>query len=218
MRARAVVAASFAFFFASGLLGVSGCGDADPADPPAASGGAGGGGSAGGGAGSVGTPDTSGVVYVAGATDEALESVVGVAASVDDAKAPILAVPGSDGEVFTQLSAPTFAWSAAVALREPAPLRKWVEFVSPRQAFAHGDPNTGLVYYAEFSDAKGAPLLRVFTTKTTYTPDAAHWAKLVTAGGQLSLRVIGARVENNKLVPGGGPFVASSARTFSIAP
>lgn len=220
MRSRALFAASFAFALASGVLGIGGCGDDDPKTPAAASGGASGTGGSGAGAsaGSVGEPDISGVVYVAGATDEALESVVGVQATVDDAKAPLVSQPAANGEALTQLTAPTFAWSAALAKNEVSPLRRVLSFATLREAQAHGDPNTGLVYYAEFSDDKGAPLLRVFTTKTTYTPDATDWAKLVVAGGAISLRVTGARVENNDLVAGGGPFVASAPRTFSIAP
>lgn len=219
MRSRPLLAASFAFLVASGALGVGGCSE-DDAPAQAATGGAAGAGASGSGAsgGATGQPDISGVVYVAGATDEALESVVGVAATVDDAKAPVVSTPAANGDVLVQATPPTFAWSAALALRDTSPLRRVLSFASLREAHAHGDPNTGLVYYVEFFDAKNAPLLRVFTTKATYTPDATDWAKLVNAGGQISLRVTGARVENNDLVAGGGPFVASAPRTFSIAP
>ncbi len=221
MRPTSLLAASFAFALASGVLGV-GCSDDDPA-APAASGGAGGaaagaGGTNGANAGAAAKPDISGVVYAEGATDEALESVVGVQPTVGDSKAPLVSLPAANGEAISQLAPPTFAWSAAIALREVGPLRRALALASLRQAHAHGDPNTGLVYYLEFSDSNGAPLLRVFTTKTTYTPDATAWAKLVVAGGAISLRVTGARVENNDLVAGGGPFVASAPRTFSIAP
>ncbi len=220
MRSRALFAASFAFVLASGVLGIGGCGEDDAKAPAAASGGASGAGGdgSGGSGGATGEPDISGVVYVAGATDEALESVVGVQATVDDAKAPVVSAPATNGEALTQLNPPTFAWSAAVASREVSPLRRALSWASLREAHAHGDPNTGLVYYLEFFDSKNAPLLRVFTTKTTYTPDATDWSKLVIAGGQISLRITGARVENNDLVAGGGPFVASAPRTFSIAP
>ena len=223
MRFRAFFAASFAFALASGTLGATGCGEDDPATP-AASGVSGGSvsGSGGSSAGASGTPDISGVVYEEEATDEALESVIGVQATVDDAKAPLVSHPAANGEAIHPITPATFSWSAALAKRDTSragsPLRHILDLVSIREAHAHGEPNNGLVYFLQFLDSNGAPLLRVFTTKTTYTPSATDWAKLVVAGGKISLRVTGARVENNDLVAGGGPFVATAPRTFSIAP
>lgn len=51
-------------------------------------------------------------------------------------------------------------------------------------------------------EASGQRLVRVFTTKTSYAPDAATWDKIRTAKQPIRVRVIGASYDNNSLVQG----------------
>jgi hypothetical protein len=216
MRSHSLLVASFAFLTASGVLGsLAGCGD-DAATPAANVGGAAG-------SSSTAEPNLDNVVYEGGATDEALVSVLGVAATVDEAKAPAFSEPAADGQTYAAATPPTFAWAALVASARPAPTFPDVpnaleRLVTIRSAHAHGTANSGPVYLLDFTNAKGETLFRVFTTATTYTPSAAAWAKLTETGGALSLKLTAARVEDNDLVASGGPFVRAAGRTFSITP
>ena len=60
-----------------------------------------------------------------------------------------------------------------------------------------------LIFSAPSSDAA---LLRVFTSLTSYTPDADAWQKLVAAGSQsITLSVTSGTFENDQLTSDGGP-------------
>jgi hypothetical protein len=218
-----LVAASFSFVLFSGLCGVvgtiGGCSDDDSTPAAAANGGSGG-------SSSVDEPaDLDGVIYESEATDEALESVLGVAAIVDDTKAPAISAPAADGEALPAATPATFTWAALTAARSGttggasrlAGFDEALSLFTVRAASAHGEPNDGPVYYLEIAGETGDPLARVFTTATSYTPSADVWAAIVAKGGTLSLKLVAARVENNELVAGGGPFTATKARTFTIA-
>lgn len=227
------VAATLSFSLFSGLFGVVGtlgaC-SSDDDNAPAASGGTGG---SGGSAGSSSEPvDLDGVVYEAEATDEALEAVLGVAAIVDDAKAPAITAPAADGEALSAASPATFTWAALTASRLDVRaargqrlaalelglgLEQALSLLTIKKAEAHGEPNNGPVYYLEIAGESGGPIAQVFTTATSYTPSADVWAAMVAKGGTLSLKLVAARVENNELAAGGGPFTATKARTFTIA-
>lgn len=65
----------------------------------------------------------------------------------------------------------------------------------------------GQVYLLIFSaPSSEAPLLRVFTSLKSYTPDADGWAKLVAAGAQtITLSVTSGTFENDALTNDGGP-------------
>lgn len=165
-------------------------------------------------------PDLADVVYQFGATDEGLRVVVGTPPVVDDARSPSIAEPGIDDQAYAVVTPPTFTWSA-VAVASPT-LRQEVwdaldEGLGVRSASAHGDPHSGNVYFVTFAAPNG-PLLRVFTTRSSYAPTADEWSRIAAGGAAVSLRVVGAVLENNALVKGGGPFGSSSARRFSVRP
>jgi hypothetical protein len=216
-----LLAASFSFLLFSGLFGVVGalgaCSDDDSTPAATENGGSGGA--------SAKPIDLEEVVYESEATDEALESVLGVAAIVDDAKAPAFSEPSADGQALPASTPPTFAWGQLTASRTVVPsfggshlaFDKTLSLFAIKEASAHGEPNNGPVYFLEIAGETGDPVVRVFTTVTTYTPSTEVWAAIVAKGGTLSLKLVAARVENNELVAGGGPFTASKTRTFTIA-
>jgi len=55
------------------------------------------------------------------------------------------------------------------------------------------------------------PVLRVFTTLMSYTPDATNWAKLVSADSEtFTLNVTSATFENDQLTSDGGPHTGQT--------
>ena len=96
------------------------------------------------------------------------------------------------------------------------------------EAFAwHADPTTppnpsdtllptkqnGQTFFLVFSVPENAKLLRVFTSLTTYTPDAATWQKLVSASQPITLSITSGTFENDMLTPDGGPH---SGQTLNL--
>lgn len=168
----------------------------------------------------IAPPDETGVIYLSGASDEAFRAVAGVAPTVDATAAPVLSEPGVNGVSYPRATPPVFAWSSLLARSSPPRSR------GPRSlsdalfgsglAHAHGEENNGAIYLVTISAEDGREH-RVFTTATSYTPTADEWAALATLGGTLSIRVVGARVQANKVVAGGGPFVGET-RTFTVEP
>lgn len=99
--------------------------------------------------------------------------------------------------------------------RLTAPLR---DLLGPlRSAHAHGDPYSGTATYLRFSIDAAPTLIEGFTSKTSYTPSAASWEKLTGAGAPITLTLVSAVFEQNRVSQDGGPF-AGSAVTFTIAP
>jgi hypothetical protein len=84
-------------------------------------------------------------------------------------------------------------------------------------AQAHGTPINGRAYFLVFSTAKSEGVLRVFTTRLDYTPDAAAWAKLRAAGGPITATALNAVFENNRVVVGEAPWEGEPV-TFTIQP
>jgi hypothetical protein len=178
--------------------------------------------------------DVSDVLYEGGASDEALIALLSAQPQSVPEQAAVFTSP-ADGATVPADPAPKFAWRigaatgmsprpapcGALALRAPASrcggswLRAALSVVP--SAHAHGTPVNGRAYLVLFSDAKGAPLLRVFTTRLDYTPDAAAWSKLRAVGGPVTVSALNGLFENDRLAPGAAPFEGVPS-TFAIAP
>lgn len=184
-----------------GLI-VSGCGT-DPAAP------------------AITTADVSDVIYEGLGTDEALIVMLAMQAQSKPAQSAVVDTPAAE-MVLPSATAPTFAWHIGEVARGPKQsFPRWAStlrsLVEVREAHAHGAPVNGRGYFLVFSTAGAPKWLRVFTTDLTYTPDAAAWAKLNTAKGPITLTIMNAIFENNRVAQDGGPFMGPSV-SFSIAP
>lgn len=194
----------------SGLMGlpgliVSGCG-LDPAPPPAT------------------TADVADVIYEGLATDEALIVMLAAQAQTDPAQSAVIDTPAAD-MVLPSAKTPTFSWHVGEVARAPRLNvnpndSRWASalhsLLEVREAHAHGAPINGRAYFLVFSTPGAPKFHRVFTTELTYTPDAAAWAKLVSAKGPITLTILNAVFESNRVAQDGGPFMGPS-NSFSIA-
>jgi hypothetical protein len=86
-----------------------------------------------------------------------------------------------------------------------------------RSAFAHGTPLNGTGYFLVLSTDTNDKVLRVFTTDTSYTPDAGAWEAVKKAGGAVHAVVTTGLFDNNKVISGGGPFEGDPL-TFNVTP
>ncbi|HTJ81438.1 MAG TPA: hypothetical protein VL400_06925 [Polyangiaceae bacterium] len=181
------------------------------------------------------------VVYEGESTDEALEALLAATPKQDAAQAATFTWP-SDGDILEPDAVPTFCWvTGATAMRSAAsptrigalepPARS--ERAAPstfdraarlvlepllsgvRPAYAHGDPINGPAYFLVFSTDSNDKLLRVFTTLTDYTPDAAHWDTLKNAGAPITASVLWATFDSNRVATDGGPYEGTPI-TFTI--
>lgn len=160
-----------------------------------------------------------GTLYEGGTNDEAL-AALREASAKDEATGPALTAPAPNAAL-PATPAPTFTWSAgATALRArpstPAPFLAPAPFGAIRAAHAHGAPVNGRAYLLVLAGPTGTELAKVFTTQTSYTPDAATWERVRAGGATFTARVTGASFDNNLLVQSGGP-VRGPATTFSVA-
>ncbi|WP_437670923.1 hypothetical protein [Sorangium sp. So ce131] len=186
-------------------------------------------------------PEIEDVVFEGGATDEALVALLAVAPKTEPSQATVFdapeggaTLPGDAAPELTfhvagaaQGSAPRIAPALRLAAAAPAGrelgagARAWAELAAllgpARAAEAHGTPVNGRAYFLVFSTAEREGLLRVFTTELSYTPDAAAWDKLRSAGGPITANVVNAVFESNRVAPGGGPFEGEPV-TFTITP
>lgn len=97
-------------------------------------------------------------------------------------------------------------------------MRPLQELFGPiRTASAHGDPFNGTGTLLVFSTASDAKLVRVFTGVTTCTPTKEEWDKMAAAGKPITITLISAVFEQDRVVMNGGPF-AGSISTFTVAP
>lgn len=163
------------------------------------------------------TDDT---VYEGGTNDEALVKLDEAKATDDPAGGPVFVVPDANASLVAA-PPPTFSWKASptaarMPTRAPVRIAAPAPFGSVRSAHAHGAPVNGRAYLVAFTGASGAPVLRVFTTTTTYTPNAARWERLRASGASLTATITTASYDNNNIVPDGGPR-KGAPRTFSIA-
>jgi hypothetical protein len=187
------------------------------------------------------------VVLEGTVTDEAydaFDAAFGSGAPKDDAsKAATLDAP-ADGASLPRATAPTFSWHLGAGMSsERAPLpghidQRWsfgpayqsttatgIDWAAPlrlllspvRAAHAHGDPFNGTGTFLVFSTDTTPNLVRVFTSNTTYTPSADAWGKMTSAGKPITLKLVSAIFESNRVAQDGGPF-AGSTTTFTVAP
>lgn len=148
---------------------------------------------------------TSDIVREGMTTDAALDEFLGAvpddwgwAGGVFDSPEP------DDGGLTAEISAATpeaFAWHADATT---AP--------SPSDVLVASKQN-GQTFFLVFGVPGNAKLLRVFTSLTTYTPDAATWQRLVSASQPITLSITSGTFENDMLTPDGGPH---SGQTLSL--
>jgi hypothetical protein len=179
-----------------------------------------------------GQQDITDVIYVGGVTDEALRRLLDVTPKNDPRQAVSVDSPDLNAPVPSG-SAATFQFHlASAAMRAPG-LRgapgaavghspsKWqrsfhelLQLLAPeRIAHAHGAPYNGTAYYLVISDADAKQRLQVFTTDTSFTPEAVDWQNLVQAPQPLKLEIISAFFEENDIPADGGPYLGG---TFSF--
>lgn len=185
------------------------------------------------------------VIYGGAATDEAMVSLgssLDQKPPIEDpARAPVLDTPAA-----TSLPADTivdFTWhfGQAASLRAPLPwapaapapegptlLRLASEARAlvgpladlvgpPRAAHAHGDPLTGTATFLVFSTKSDPKLVRVFTDQTSFTPGQETWDTLAAAGEEITLSLIAADFDANRIADGGDP-VQGTKFTFTLTP
>ncbi len=179
-------------------------------------------------------PSADGVVYLGGATDEALDALIAATPKSDPSKAVAFEEPLKD-EAIPGDTPFTFTWTEASASASLD--RRWRSpgDFSPRDvaappaldralgvllsgtpvAHAHGDPISGPAYYVVFSSSTDPEIVRVFTTNTDYTPEESQWGKLRGATGAITARITWADFESNRVIEGGGPFEGTPV-TFTI--
>lgn len=183
--------------------------------------------------------ELSDVLYEGGATDEALVALDSALDQkdpvADPARAPVLDMPTA--AQLPKSPVPIFTWHSGMGaqlepeqmnLRGPT-LVQWPESKSTlamglselfgpiKAAHAHGDPVTGPATFLVFSTATNAKLVRIFTNQTSYTPAQSVWDKLVAAKAEITLSLIGAEFDNNRIADGGGPFQGTKY-VFTITP
>lgn len=162
------------------------------------------------------------VVYEGDATDEALEALEAVEGPANPSTYAVFDEP-KEGVVLPSSPAPTFKWhlkmpsdagtdSGAFLLRPALPERRALLgpllelFGKERTAEAHGTPLSGLGYLLLFTTEKNNDLLRVFTSKTTYTPGPGAMEILQGVDGPIQAWILTGVFDHNALTADGGPF------------
>ena len=166
------------------------------------------------------------VVYAGAATDEALRDLLAATPVPGSVRAPVLDTPPEiemPGAVVALPAAPTpLTWhDGDLVDARPLPKKSSVhlhlaDLLGVPAAFAHGAALSGKGYWLVVTDAKNARILRLFTTLTSWTPDAVAWQRLQAAGGNLAITVTMGVFDDNKLASDGGPF-ASKTVHFKVA-
>ncbi len=198
-----------------GIYGGASCG-LDPA--------AGGASSSGGGAG--GAAMRADLVFDGDANAEAYAAITAVQGPVNPATYAIFDSP-AEGAVYDKDFVPKLTWhmnaqpgpppdggtDSGAFLLGPAPAvrrassRPWLDlFGGERGAAAAGNPINGLGYLLLFSTAKDSDLLRVFTTKTSYTPGKGALEILRSTGELIQVWILTGVFDGNALTSYGGPF------------
>ncbi len=129
----------------------------------------------------VADPALADVVFEGGATAPALAALLAATPVKDPVKGPTIDSP-PDQSLFRASSVPTFEWHPGTPMT-----------ASPG-------------YFLLFSTTKSPRLLRVFTTKTSYTPDDDAWATLRSAGMWTKLSPFSASFADERMLPSSGPF------------
>jgi hypothetical protein len=155
------------------------------------------------------------VIYVGGTTDEAWISMDEAMEIVDDADAPMLVDPS--GPV-ARTAPVAFTWTpgavAAVPPGRGAFREELAALLTGRaRAQAHGTPYTGAMYRLTI-EVPGGEVVRVLAASTTWTPDAATWARLTGGGSPLSIEIAAAYARLNRVEE--GPFVRATPATVEL--
>ncbi len=145
---------------------------------------------------------------------------------VNDARAPAIVAP-TEAEALPGATPYTFRWTAPTSFRLRPPATRALTFADEWQrwttlvpeAQAHCPPFSGRGYDV-FIRSGDTVVFRRQQSGTSWTPDAASWARLRTAaaGGPLSLTIQTATFNANVIPSGSGPFVQSAPRRFTISP
>ncbi len=153
-------------------------------------------------------------VRLGGVTDEACRAYAEAESRglvvADPAKAPTLTSPTAS---VPATPPPRFAWSAGTLARTGTRALD-VRALFVATAWAHGD-TTGDAYALHFRDGAGIERLRVLTTNREYVPDQATWDR-VSAGGTLSVTVVGMKLTRNALATGTKP-TANAPLVLTVA-
>jgi hypothetical protein len=136
-------------------------------------------------------PALAGVVFVGGADEPALEQLVTAPPPGDMANGVVIDAPSNDS-ILNAATVITFRWHSPGGT-EPA---------------AHADTGTmsGAGYFLTFGTDLKSEVLRVFTTETSYTPDAEAWKTLSADMIWTELSIVSAVFQDDQIVPGEGPF------------
>ncbi len=189
----------------------------------------------GGAGGDQGDPTLADVVFEGGATDEALGALIAATPATTPPTLVANFTSPTNNAMVASSPAPRFTWARGAMATDarpvelPAPL--FEREVGPRagagrrgpfegaarsiaeallagipEAHAHGTPMSGTGYFVLFTTTKNDKLLRVFTSATEYTPDAASLAKLQGAGEAIHAVVTNADFDQNRIAQDGGPY------------
>lgn len=173
---------------------------------------------------STGAPDAHpGLIYEGDANDAAYAALTAKDGPENPTTYAIFDAP-AEGAVYPVTATPTFTWHMN-AQPGPGARNDGVDFLlhgapparhaalgplldlfgGERVAAAAGNPVNGLGYLLLFSSEKDAKLLRVFTTKTSYAPDAAAM-EIMKGVGTVQVWILTGLFKNDALTADGGPF------------
>jgi hypothetical protein len=163
-------------------------------------------------------PQLADVVYVGGADEPALEQLVAAPPDADAAKGVVIDDPPNDS-ILNAATVVTFRWHAPAGTARGAPLLlpspgdaggapRWLRDLLGPERVAHADTSTmsGAGYFLTFGTDLKSEVLRVFTTGTSYTPDAKAWATLSASMIWTRLSIVSAVFQDDQIVSGEGPF------------
>ncbi len=143
------------------------------------------------------------------------ETMVGLANALEagdpvasSAKAPTLDSP-TEGASLPAGTIPTFTWhvGASTLAARPAP-----GATEPM----HGDPYSGYATFLEFMVGTEAAV-EVLTSELSWTPTDEAWDALVAAGQPITLTLVGAEFEQDRVIQDGGPYAGSTIE-FEVTP
>jgi hypothetical protein len=141
------------------------------------------------------------VIYEGDANEALLAVLMGTDSVTDPPRYAWFDAP-VEGAMLPSATAPTFSW--------------YIHSVDGDAGAV--PPPDGTAYLVVLGIPSNAQLLRVFTTNTTYTPDAAAWTKLkATKGETINAWILMGTFESGALAPDGGPFRGPWV-TFSVSP
>jgi hypothetical protein len=175
-------------------------------------------------------PALADVIYEGGASEQPLKALLAVTPKDDPQRGAEIDNP-PDKTLLPPSPIPTFQWHprGATAAREPfelgpqallpreprersalgrlvGPLKELLGPEREARAEQAPTPMDGTGYFLVFSTDMKPKVLRVFTTKTSYTPDAKAWDTLSSLQDWTTLSILTASFSDNQLSPTGGPW------------